>query len=615
MVWGVLLLVAVALIAAIAVTLLLKAMEEAGRIEPGPPMSQPLVATWGVPIVSSTEAGSATVGSTDYPIPADGVFVAPNGVDTASGTADDPVKTVARGIQLAPAGGTVILRAGDYHESITVVDKPVTIQSAPHEPVWFDGSTVIQEWDNAGGNWVQPGWTAEFDASPTFTRGAPDSADPGWRNVSADHPLAAHPDQVWIDGVAQHQVGSVAAVKNGTFYVDYAAHEIYLGSDPHGHEVRASDLVMAIAVQTPGVTVRGIGVRGYGTPLPEMGTVRIDQPGAGATIENVVIRDNATAGLSISAPSVAVRSVTTARNGYLGIHGNHADGLRVSNTLVSGNNTEHFLAGPVAGGMKVTRARDVAVAGSEFVNNDGAGLWCDESCHDFSVTNSTASGNKTGVVFELSAKALIANNRIRDNSYAGIIVHNAEDARIWNNAVSGSRLTLFLNQDARSPDSPSAVGRDDRQPFPDPDISWITRDIEVSNNVFTAPAGDDLWCGLVCVYDQTGTRPGDQMGLTFDGNVYHRTAQTMPPFLIRWSVIAPGNTWRNFDTLADFAAATGQEARSTELTGPSPLMDDGELRPVQSALHESVGLPIPATVAELTGLSAGERRVGPSAAE
>ena len=44
--------------------------------------------------------------------------------------------------------------------------------------------------------------------------------------------MAAYPDQVWIDGVAQRQVGSRDAVVAGTFFVDTAAHRLYLGTNP-----------------------------------------------------------------------------------------------------------------------------------------------------------------------------------------------------------------------------------------------------------------------------------------------------------------------------------------------------------------------------------------------
>ena len=51
--------------------------------------------------------------------------------------------------------------------------------------------------------WRADGWTAQFDHSPTYTKGAPDNTAANWSFVNASYPMAAYPDQLWIDGVAQ----------------------------------------------------------------------------------------------------------------------------------------------------------------------------------------------------------------------------------------------------------------------------------------------------------------------------------------------------------------------------------------------------------------------------
>ena len=109
-----------------------------------------------------------------------------------------------------------MLRAGSYHESVVIPDgKRLTLQSWPNEAAWLDGSSAVTGWAASGGRWVQDGWTVEFDASPTYTRGAPDNPAANWGFVNPSYPMAAHPDQIWIDGVAQRQVGSLAAVVAG----------------------------------------------------------------------------------------------------------------------------------------------------------------------------------------------------------------------------------------------------------------------------------------------------------------------------------------------------------------------------------------------------------------
>src|SRR6478735_11853160 len=149
-------------------------------------------------------SGSATVGSASYAIPAGALYVSPSGSDTAAGTSTAPLKTVAAAIVKVPAGGTLVLRAGSYHEALTIAKK-VTIQNYPGEAAWFDGSSAVSKFVASGTTWRLDGWTAEFDASASYTFG---SNAGGF--VNAAYPMASHPDQVWIDGVAQQQASSLA---------------------------------------------------------------------------------------------------------------------------------------------------------------------------------------------------------------------------------------------------------------------------------------------------------------------------------------------------------------------------------------------------------------------
>ena len=73
--------------------------------------------------------------------------------------------------------------------------------------------------------------------------------------MSAKHPMAAHPHQVWIDGVAQTQVGSTRALRAGTFFADYGASLLVLGEDPDGREVRAGVLERVVRILSTDVVV------------------------------------------------------------------------------------------------------------------------------------------------------------------------------------------------------------------------------------------------------------------------------------------------------------------------------------------------------------------------
>ena len=549
------------------------------------------------PVVSQPDP--APVGSQAYLVPAGAIVVAVGGADAAPGTPEQPVATVTRALELALAGGTIVVRGGTYHESLTITT-PITIQSWPDEEVWFDGSSVVAGWVPDGALWRADGWTVEFDPSPTYTRGAPDSTEPSFSFIDSAHPMAAHPDQLWIGGVAQRQVGSLAEVGPGTFFHDQPADRLYTGTDPSAAEVRASDLVKAMTVRAEGVALRGFGVRRYAPSVPDLGAVTLEQPGI--TIEEVSITDSATTGLSLVSTGLTVRQVYVARSGMLGVHGNHADGVVVDGLISEGNNTELFNSSPVSGGLKITRSRGVSIRNSIFRDNTGQGLWLDESVYDMTIVGNEMRGNAShGAVLEISARAVFADNVVAGNGGHGIKVDNTSDVTIWNNTFVGNGRSINLVQDPRRYGDGSP-GTDPRFPD-DPTMTWLLGPVTVANNVMANPGSGNC---LLCVEDFSKERTAEQIGVTADGNVYNRPSDSAPEWVAVWS--QAGGDPAVFTTLDDFRAATAQETSGIIVTGPAIVTATGS--PTPDMPPDVQALPLPADVAALVGQLAGTRHFG-----
>lgn len=253
-------------------------------------------------------AGSVAVGSGSYAVPAGAVFVSPAGKDSGTGQVSSPVLSIDRAVALAPEGGTIVLRAGTYHQSVTIQTKRVTIQNYPNEAAWLDGSSAVTGWVAQGSVWRKDGWTARFDHSPTYTQGAPDSTSPNWAFVNPAYPMAAHPDQVWIDNVPLQQVSTLAQVGAGKFYLNEATSQLYVGTNPVSHTVAATTLAKAISVRSTGTVLRGFGVKRYGPSVWHMGAVTLERPNI--TVENLAILDNATTGISAITTGITMRSLT-----------------------------------------------------------------------------------------------------------------------------------------------------------------------------------------------------------------------------------------------------------------------------------------------------------------
>lgn len=557
----------------------------------------------------SASAGAAAVGTTRYDVPAAAGFVSPSGEDGAAGTSNAPWRTVAHAVAATASGGTVVLRAGTYHEMLSIpAGKRLTVQSYPGEAAWFDGSTVVTTWSSDGPIWRSDGWTASFDHSPTYTPGAPDNTQPGWSFVNAGHPMAAYPDQIWIDGVSQRQVGSRSDVTAGTFFVDTVGDHLYLGSNPGGHVVRASDLSTAITVNGAGSVLRGFGVRRYATSLPLKGTVK--SLAADVRLENLEVSDNATQGIYVGGKYLGTGNVlnhVTARgNGLLGIESSYADGLSADHVRASGNNTEHFNLSPVSGGLKITRVRNISITDSVFSGNEGPGLWMDESVYNARVTGNDLTDNVGhGLSFEISAKAVLADNLVKGNGGNGMKLNNSSDLQVWNNTFVDNRgKPLWLVQDSRVASNLSTPGHDPRQPLPDPTVTWLLGPATVKNNIFVRTSS----ICFLCVEDSALHRSAAAIGVTADGNVYNRPTTSSPSWLVVWA--NGGANPLVFSSLSSVRSTVGQEAHGAEFTGAAVI--DAQAKPTSGllAVESTTAQPLPTSVAALVGRVPGALHLG-----
>jgi parallel beta-helix repeat protein len=548
--------------------------------------------------------GAAELGSISYPAPKNAIFVSLTGSDGAKGTKQKPLKSVQEAISTAKSGQTIVLRGGSYSQRVTITsDKTVTIQPYRDEIVWFDGTNVVTNWHQSGAMWTSDGWTTQFDSSPTYERGAPDNTEPGFAFINPDFPLAAHPDQIWIDGTEQTQVATSGEVVPGTFAVDYAASRLYLGSDPTGHEVRSSSKTKAFGIQSKNTVIRGIGIRRYGTPVSGFGAITVEAPGV--KISNVLIEQNATTGLFIGAGNVSLSNLTVRDNGMIGVGANYADNLLVSGLVVTGNNTQHFNNAPVSGGVKITRSRNVTIQKSRFSGNFGPGLWFDQSDFNGNIISNQLSNNAGhGLILEISDRFVVAGNRVSSNLGNGIKINNTSNVQVWNNTLTNNARDLDLAQDSRKASDASVPGHDPRETTADPDMTWVIHAITVSNNIFSGTTAD---C-LIGVEVFSGQYTADTLGITLDANAYQLANLEGSKWLFVWA--GTQDDPQTYQTLDAFRGGTQQEKRGVELAVSDPTKQTWlNSETEKSAVARSV-LEIPPPIRNLLGWNDVVRRMG-----
>jgi parallel beta-helix repeat protein len=502
--------------------------------------------TAGADATVAAGAGSAALGTTTYPIPADATFVATSGSDASGdGTIDNPYATLQHALAgIGPTGGTVILRGGDYHEDIAVTQPDVTIQSYPDEAVELDGTVPVAGWAQVGASWVHSGWSARFDHSQSFTTG---TNTPGF--VNSAHPMAAWPDELFMDGTQLDQVA--ASPGAGQFSVDYDTGTLTVGSDPQGHDVRASDLSQAVVSTGTDFTLRGIEILGYATSLPQLGAVYIS--GSGSRLENDIVADIATEAVSVESRSV-LDHLTVLDAGMTGIHGNHANGVVIENSDVEYSNREHFGTAPSAGGIKITQSTDVTVTGNVLSNNFNAtGVWLDENVVGFTITDNAAENDgdqagSSGVMVELSSDGIVSGNILTGSAHGAYLL-DSSGVRVLDDTFGANGVgSVFLSQDGRSI-APTA-GPTVQPTAPNP---WLLRDVAVYANRFMSNGGP-LGYQVYALDSKLGT-PASSMNIVIDGNAFH-TASGATDMMVGWGQ-ADCRTVIAYNTPAELNAALG----------------------------------------------------------
>lgn len=545
--------------------------------------------------VTNPKRGTATVGSASYAVPSNAIYVAPSSSGAQSGTKSNPYTSLQKAIDAAADGQTIVLRAGTYHQSAKVPmgkDK-LTIQNYPGEKVWMDGTKKVTNWKKSGSTWASAGWT------PSFSNKIMGVANNS-RFVDSKYPMAARPDMLFINGAPQKQVASASQVVAGTFAVDYATDRLVMGTDPTGKTVTASALGQALTVIGKNVTVQGFGIRGYATAY-DGERAALQMQNVGATVRNMHIQNNAMTGLAIQNNDSVVDNVTATGNGMLGIAVNAAYNSKFTDIVTSGNNVERFKAQPVAGGMKITRSRGITVDNVEVNKNIGMGLWLDESVFDFTVTNVQANNNTSaGIHAELSEKGIIANNEALNNK-TGILIFDTGNVKIYNNDLGGNSLMgLQLSQDERRQNNKKFAGQDPRQPFPDNTTPWLTRNIEVSNNVFDKSGSFQFYA-----LDKATNIPVDKMNVDIKGNLFTARQGTSTATMVAWGG-SDNKQLSRYETPAALAKAKDPTWKNNQTSTAQTLSG----MTADRAKAATVAVPLPADVAQAVGSKTGAKVVG-----
>jgi chitodextrinase len=547
-------------------------------------LSSLVVAGAPAPATASTTA-PALIKDTAYPIPPGATFVSTSGSDANNGLQATPWRTVQHAVNATPSGGTVVIRGGTYRESVALSNKTLTLQAYPHEQVWLKGSVVVGSWVPDGTAWRSDGWTHSF----THLTTASGYVDPAY-------PMAGYPDMAYIDGVPLTQVASRAQVGPGTFYVDDANHQLYVGSDPTGHVVEAAAYQnVLVAYNAPNSKLLGLGFAHAASQADSASSAVILNTSSGVLVENDTFAWNAASGMEVGqlSPDVVVRGNEMVDNGLVGATSWGApQRLVFQGNHVAANNQERFSIYWAAGGVKLNGVQTATVADNVVEDNTGTGIWCDGGCSGVSIVrNLVRNDSLMGIMYEISDGAIIASNIVVNNGSSGpsggggIYVSESTNAKVYNNTIANTSVTNSRSIDVNSNNRKTTSG------------------VVIENNILSHENSSSLW--VVRVQDDQNILSAAALVSGMDSNAYYRRSTGSPPIEVRWG--RPGG-YDDFATLAAFQASTGLERTALVVDGAAanPFFvneagGDFHLQPGSPAAGR--GQPLPSDVAAAVGVA------------
>ena len=517
------------------------------------------VGTRGGASIAGWMRGAKPVGTTTYPVPAGAIHVSTTGDDGNAGTQAAPYRTIKRAAAQAPANSTIVAHEGVYHEGglypdlgggIGFNNAGVTVQSAPNEAVWLDGSEIVGGWVQDGATWKAP-VALTLDRAPTQTRGEQVSGYGSF--LVPEYPIAHWPEMLLLDGQQLEQVQTVGEVGPGKFFVQgaggtgntFTSTHYVIGNNPAGREVRVGKLARAISIGGGDITIRGIGVRNYVPAMPDWGCIYWGNDQRGI-MEHVVMQDISTEAIHTESLNGVIRYCTFQRCGQKGIGTNKSDGITIEWCEFADNNSRTFNFGPDGGSIKVTRCQHPIVRFNYFHGTRGHSVWYDESVLEpLHHSNWHQDEWGRGVLVEISARGWVVNNviiRCGINSTLAsrpaydspaIWISGSDLCEVWHNTMIGNEVGIKIAQDARDPFDADSWGRDPRQndDFYRNEMTWNVQNIVVKNNVFADMAGiNDTYSVFAYFFDGNTpkTKSTQDFGPDFAGNLYAQPASDKP---------------------------------------------------------------------------------------
>jgi len=208
--------------------------------------------------------------------------------------------------------------------------------------------------------------------------------------------------------------------------------------------------------------------------------------GSGTTLVDSLIENTTGTGLGVQGSNITIRRTTMQKNGQQGFVIIDSNNVLMTECKILNNNNgvvnppwqNYSISGYKAvqqinglyyvdpnweaGGEKIWNSTNITLSNNESAYNVGPGLWTDYKNTNITMTGNYVHNNRgldssrnyqgEGIRLELSTNAggfTITNNRLENNSGAGITLTAVTDVDIHGNTFVGGMGVLFRNDDGR----------------------------------------------------------------------------------------------------------------------------------------------------------------------
>jgi len=495
--------------------------------------------------VEVAPAPPATGPSPDYDH-LDQLYVAVGGSDSAPGTIDRPLRTIAEGMRRAVAnrkdgrGTRVLLMPGVYRESLVGAydSSPgplIVLEAYERHQAVITGAERFTDWSCSGGVCTHP-WTYDWGPSPNPWPGSIDIGE-----------LALRREMVIVNGENLRQVASSGALTSGSFYVDEGANLLRV-APPSGVDLRTVEVEVAIRpvlLRTQGLSdfvVDGLVFRHAASAFRQAAVDIVDQ--RDVLLRNARIEWNGQNGLSLKGHRFTVEDVVSSHNGSSGLVGYRVTDTSVTRAEVSFNNWRgargDYTSWEV--GNKFVQAHRLTLTSVRASSNLSRGLWLDSDNADVVLEDVRSCGNlRDGLFVEANQGPItIRNATFCQNEASGLLTSATMRLEITGSTFAGnghSQVNLS-----------GSFGHSITDWETGEHIDLANRDWSWEDNTFRSAGGGPL---IATTYPSSGWATLMSTS-TFDYNDY--ASGTTKTFQVS------GGSFQDF---AGWKSNTGQDAHST----------------------------------------------------